>query len=224
MILKESENDSNMARSVKKGPYIDKGITKAVEKARAGGQRPRSSRPGRAARRSRLTWSGSRSACTTANVTSDLRDGKHGGPQARRVRRRARSRATRERRLRRQVRSREHRPSKGLRDGSNSECEVFARFGAKARLVVDMIRGKDVNQALAILRFTKKRAAHISRSACVRRLPTPTRSPRRQTSRSIPTISGCARRLSIVDQRRIVVVCVRRRRVAPIASSDISVT
>ena len=29
-----------MARSVKKGPYIDKGITKAVEKARAGGQRP----------------------------------------------------------------------------------------------------------------------------------------------------------------------------------------
>jgi large subunit ribosomal protein L22 len=29
----------------------------------------------------------------------------------------------------------------------------------KARLVVDMIRGKDVNQALAILRFTKKRAA-----------------------------------------------------------------
>lgn len=29
----------------------------------------------------------------------------------------------------------------------------------KARLVVDMIRGKNVNQALAILRFTSKRAA-----------------------------------------------------------------
>jgi large subunit ribosomal protein L22 len=29
----------------------------------------------------------------------------------------------------------------------------------KARLVVDMIRGKDVNQALAILRFSRKRAA-----------------------------------------------------------------
>lgn len=29
----------------------------------------------------------------------------------------------------------------------------------KARLVVDMIRGKDVNKALAILRFSKKRAA-----------------------------------------------------------------
>jgi len=29
----------------------------------------------------------------------------------------------------------------------------------KARLVVDLIRGKDVNQALAILRYTRKRAA-----------------------------------------------------------------
>ena len=29
----------------------------------------------------------------------------------------------------------------------------------KARLVVDLIRGKDVNAALAILRFTNKRAA-----------------------------------------------------------------
>ena len=34
----------------------------------------------------------------------------------------------------------------------------------KARLVVDMIRGKDVNHALAILRFSKKRAAsHIAK-------------------------------------------------------------
>ena len=37
----------------------------------------------------------------------------------------------------------------------------------KARLVVDMIRGKDVNQALAILRFTKKRAAE-SIEKCMR--------------------------------------------------------
>src|SRR5215475_11111740 len=37
----------------------------------------------------------------------------------------------------------------------------------KARLVIDMIRGKDVAQALAILRFSKKRAAgHIEK--CVR--------------------------------------------------------
>jgi large subunit ribosomal protein L22 len=31
----------------------------------------------------------------------------------------------------------------------------------KARLVVDMIRGKDVNQALAILRFSTKRASNL---------------------------------------------------------------
>src|SRR5215204_5391791 len=37
----------------------------------------------------------------------------------------------------------------------------------KARLVVDLIRGKDVNQALAILRFTKKRAAN-SIEKCMR--------------------------------------------------------
>ena len=37
----------------------------------------------------------------------------------------------------------------------------------KARLVVDMIRGKDVNQALAILRFSKKRAA-TSIEKCMR--------------------------------------------------------
>ena len=37
----------------------------------------------------------------------------------------------------------------------------------KARLVVDMIRGKDVNQALAILRFSKKRAA-VNIEKCMR--------------------------------------------------------
>ncbi|HSE33059.1 MAG TPA: 50S ribosomal protein L22 [Pyrinomonadaceae bacterium] len=37
----------------------------------------------------------------------------------------------------------------------------------KARLVVDMIRGKDVNQALAILRFSRKRAA-TNIEKCVR--------------------------------------------------------
>ena len=43
------------------------------------------------------------------------------------------------------------------------EATASARYlrgsAQKARLVVDMIRGKNVNQALAILRFTKKRAA-----------------------------------------------------------------
>ena len=43
------------------------------------------------------------------------------------------------------------------------EATASARYlrgsAQKARLVVDMIRGKDVNKALAILRFSKKRAA-----------------------------------------------------------------
>jgi large subunit ribosomal protein L22 len=43
------------------------------------------------------------------------------------------------------------------------EATASARYlrgsAQKARLVVDMIRGKDVNQALAILRYSKKRAA-----------------------------------------------------------------
>jgi large subunit ribosomal protein L22 len=43
------------------------------------------------------------------------------------------------------------------------EATASARYlrgsAQKARLVVDMIRGKDVNQALAILRFSNKRAA-----------------------------------------------------------------
>src|SRR5256886_17498324 len=43
------------------------------------------------------------------------------------------------------------------------EARASAKFlrgsAQKARLVVDMIRGKNVNQALAILRYTNKRAA-----------------------------------------------------------------
>ena len=51
------------------------------------------------------------------------------------------------------------------------EATASARYlrgsAQKARLVVDMIRGKDVNQALAILRFSKKRAAgHVEK--CMR--------------------------------------------------------
>ncbi len=38
----------------------------------------------------------------------------------------------------------------------------FARVSAqKARLVVDMVRGKDVNEALNILTFTKKKTGYL---------------------------------------------------------------
>jgi large subunit ribosomal protein L22 len=51
------------------------------------------------------------------------------------------------------------------------EAKASAKYlhgsAQKARLVVDMIRGKNINQALAILQFTNKRAAgHIEK--CVR--------------------------------------------------------
>jgi small subunit ribosomal protein S19 len=77
-----------MARSIKKGPYIDKSILKAVEKIRASGQRPQVSK----------TWS-RRSTITpdrvglTFGVHNGKRHlpicyGKHGGPQAGSSRRR----------------------------------------------------------------------------------------------------------------------------------------
>jgi large subunit ribosomal protein L22 len=51
------------------------------------------------------------------------------------------------------------------------EATASARYlrgsAQKARLVVDMIRGKDVNQALAILRFSTKRASNLIEK-CVR--------------------------------------------------------
>ena len=51
------------------------------------------------------------------------------------------------------------------------EATASARYlrgsAQKARLVVDMIRGKDVNQALAILRFSTKRASNLVEK-CVR--------------------------------------------------------
>jgi len=51
------------------------------------------------------------------------------------------------------------------------EATASARYlrgsAQKARLVVDMIRGKDVNKALAILRFSSKRASNLIEK-CVR--------------------------------------------------------
>ena len=46
-----------------------------------------------------------------------------------------------------------------IRMEATASAKYLRGSAQKARLVVDMIRGKDVNQALAILRFSKKRAA-----------------------------------------------------------------
>ena len=42
--------------------------------------------------------------------------------------------------------------------GSESKRQILKGSPQKARLVIDLIRGKNVQEALAILRFTKKRA------------------------------------------------------------------
>src|SRR6185369_16984313 len=88
----------------------------------------------------------------------------------------------------------------------------------KARLVVDMIRGKDVNQALAILRFTKKRAA-TSIEKCMRSAIANANEIAEKANISIDPDDLWVR-TSIVDQRRIDVAYVRRRRAALIANSD----
>jgi large subunit ribosomal protein L22 len=50
-----------------------------------------------------------------------------------------------------------------INEGYGMEATASAKYlrgsAQKARLVIDMIRGKDVNKALAILRYTSKRAA-----------------------------------------------------------------
>ena len=50
---------------------------------------------------------------------------------------------------------------------SKASAKYMHGSAQKARLVIDMIRGKNVNQALAILQYTNKRAAH-GIEACVR--------------------------------------------------------
>jgi large subunit ribosomal protein L22 len=60
-----------------------------------------------------------------------------------------------------------------VREGASliMEARASAKFlrgsAQKARLVIDMIRGKNVNQALAILRYSNKRAA-LSIEKCVK--------------------------------------------------------
>ena len=76
----ESDNGDDMARSVKKGPFIDGSVQKAVERARAGDQRPPVIKTW--SRRSTITpdmvgpdlWRSQRQT-----PSADLCDGKHGG-------------------------------------------------------------------------------------------------------------------------------------------------
>src|SRR4028119_781875 len=111
----------------------------------------------------------------------------------------------------------------------------------KARLVVDMIRGKNVNEALAVLQYTNKRAADgiekslrsaganapeaacegpmagetASGRACGRRWRTRPKRRRRRTSPLTPTTCGSRRVSSTWGRRRIAAACAPRRRDAP---------
>ena len=77
------------------------------------------------------------------------------------------------------------------RSRSNHERPCDSAAGApvarKMRLVIDLIRGKDVNEAYAILKFNKKLAASRSPRRSSRRWPTRSRRRSRRTSASTPT-------------------------------------
>jgi large subunit ribosomal protein L22 len=78
----------------------------------------------------------------------------------------------------------------------------------KARLVVDMIRGKDVNKALAILRYSSKRASGLIEK-CVRS--------------AIANANEAAEKANVGDRPRAGAACVPRRKDGPTASSAIFV-
>jgi len=94
----------------------------------------------------------------------------------------------------------------------------------KARLVVDMIRGKDVNQALAILRFSKKRAA-TGIEKCMRSAIANANEAAEKANVSIdPDDLWVRTALSIEDRPRIDVAYGQLRRGVHIVSRDIFAT
>ena len=184
MILKDrerrSEPEGDMARSVKKGPFIDKGICEGCGEGRAAGspasagdqdlvaafddyaghggahfrraQRQTSSADLRA-----KTWWATSSASFAPTRTFKG----HSGTKVEKASKVAVSTA-----VSRVLGGRDSRRTRH-HDGSNSECKIFARFGAEGAAGRGYDSRQDVNQALAILRFTSKRAAgHVEK--CMR--------------------------------------------------------
>ena len=160
-----SRRSDSVARSVKKGPFVDVHLLKKVR----GDDRVRReagredlvaalddhARHGRASR-SPCTTDASSSRCSsprTWSVTSSASS-----------RRRARSTAT-PATARRKVEGGSAPPRPAERGSSDGSARVQhssrASRAQKARLVVDLIRGKTVEEALGILEFTPKRAARM---------------------------------------------------------------
>ena len=95
----------------------------------------------------------------------------------------------------------------------------FAGRPQKARLVIDMIRGKNVNQALAILRYSNKRAA-LGIEKCVKSAIANANEAAEKANVSVDP-DDLWLKAAYVDRgrRRIVVACVLRRRAVRIASA-----
>ena len=68
--------------------------------------------------------------------------------------------------------------------GARDSCAATRQSPYKMRLVIDQIRGKDVNEALALLTFSKKHAAKQIEKTLSRRSRTPSRRRARRTRRS----------------------------------------
>ena len=98
--------------------------------------------------------------------------------------------------------------------GSKSKRKISSGSPQKARLVIDMIRGKNVNQALAILRYSNKRAA-LGIEKCVKSAIANANEAaekaehRGRSGRSL----GEGVLSSMMGPTKIVAVCARRRRV-----------
>ena len=196
-----------MARSTKKGPFIDAHLSTKIEGMNARTRR-RYCAPGRGARRSSLRWSDTRSRCTTARssfpvyVTENMVGHKLGEFSFTRTFKGHSMKAATEtplgQREFREDREHRHRPRlrRSFRNFGNAkrhdmEFRAQARFmrvsPQKARLVLDLIKGQRVENALNTLLFTKKRVAATVEKLLRRRSRTPTTTAPRKTSMWIST-------------------------------------
>ena len=172
-----------MARSLKKGPFVDDHLMKKVEQMNAANDR-RSSRPGRAAPRSPRRWSGTPWPSTTAGSSSPSTSPRTWWATSSASSRPPGSSRATPRKVEKvattaKVRAAGRRRGRGAREGigharSQGHPKYIRTSAQKAGLVLDLIRGKKAADALAILRFTKKSVARrTSRRRCARPSPTP---------------------------------------------------
>ena len=189
------EGHRRMARSIKKGPFVDDHLDREDRRAERDAARRRSSRPGRAARRSSPRWSATRSPCTTARkfipvfVTENMVGHKLGEFAPTRT---FHGHARQEGRRRRQPPARQAGSAPGAaqaptakrkeRHGSvapsSGTCRARAAEGAPGRRPRSAARRS--TRRSTILRLTQEGGGpRHRRSSCSRRSPTPSRTEAR---------------------------------------------